>query len=147
MLKAAATDRQQETYLRGGTDNADPSTSNFHGPRAMNDLTMQAIHSSLRGLSARQRSTADNISNLETPRYLANRVSFEDDLKNAIRRGNPIASEVNTRRSLAPTGVNGNNVNLDEETLSMIDTNLRYQLMVEAMNAKFRILRTAIRGN
>lgn len=113
----------------------------------MNDLTMQAIHSSLRGLSARQRSTADNISNLETPRYLANRVSFEDDLKNAIRRGNPIASEVNTRRSLGPTGVNGNNVNLDEETLSMIDTNLRYQLMVEAMNAKFRILRTAIRGN
>ncbi len=107
---------------------------------------MDAIHASLRGLAARQRAAADNVSNLETPRYLANRVSFEDSLRDALRAGDPMKSEVSTRRSRAATGVNGNNVNLDEETLGMIDTNLRYQLMVEAMNAKFRILRTSIKG-
>lgn len=112
----------------------------------MNDLTMNAIHASLRGLAARQRATADNVSNLETPRFLANKVSFEENLRDAMRRGNPLKNEIDTRRSTSPTGVNGNNVNLDEETLGMIDTNLRYQLMVEAMNAKFRILRTSIKG-
>ncbi|MCU1486490.1 MAG: flagellar biosynthesis protein FlgB, partial [Actinomycetia bacterium] len=39
---------------------------------------------------------------------------------------------------------NGNNVQLDDETLSLADTGLQYQLMVEAMNAKFGLLRTAI---
>ncbi len=112
----------------------------------MNDVTMNAIQASLRGLAARQRATADNIANLETPRYLANRVSFETSLRAALRTGDPTRTEVGTQRSMAPTGMNGNNVNLDEETLSMIDTNLRYQLMVEAMNAKFRLLRTSIKG-
>ncbi|MGC1513859.1 MAG: flagellar basal body rod C-terminal domain-containing protein [Acidimicrobiales bacterium] len=112
----------------------------------MSDLAMAAIHASLRGLAARQRAAADNVANLETPRYLANRVSFEDSLRTALRTGDPMRTEVSTQRSMAATGVNGNNVNLDEETLGMIDTNLRYQLMVEAMNAKFRILRTSIKG-
>ena len=40
--------------------------------------------------------------------------------------------------------MDGNNVNLDDETLTMTDTNLRYETMVDAMNTKFRILRTAI---
>lgn len=113
----------------------------------MNDLAMDTIHASLRGLAARQRALADNVSNLETPRYLANRVSFESSLRDAIQSGNPLDAEITTSRSLAPTGVDGNNVNLDDETLGMIDTNLRYQLMVEAMNTKFRILRTSIRGS
>ena len=51
-----------------------------------------------------------------------------------------------TSRSLEPTRTNGNNVNLDEETLSDVDTNLRYQLAVQAMTAKFQQLRIAIGG-
>ncbi len=111
----------------------------------MNDIAASTIHAALRGLSVRQRTIADNIANLETPGFLAGKVDFEDSLKNALS-GNGSTVEPRVSRSLAATNLAGNNVNLDEETLSMTDANLRYQTMVEAMNTKFRLLRTAITG-
>ena len=36
----------------------------------LEDLTTTALHSALDGLSQRQRTTADNISNIETPGFL-----------------------------------------------------------------------------
>lgn len=112
----------------------------------MNDITTDTLHSAMRGLAARQRVIADNIANIDTPGFLAGRVDFEAALRDAVTQGEPSAVQPASARSLAPTGVNGNNVNLDEETLANIDTGLRYQLVVEAMNAKFSLLRTAIGG-
>jgi flagellar basal-body rod protein FlgB len=112
----------------------------------MTDVTMAALHQALRGLSARQRTIADNIANLETPEFLAGRVDFESSLTAAMADGDPGATEVTSHRSLAPTGVNGNNVNLDQETLTMIETDLRYQMTSQAVSNKFGLLRSAIRG-
>src|SRR5215213_4138716 len=100
---------------------------------------MVALQSALKGLTTRQRVTADNIANVQTPGYLAGRVDFESSLRSAVASGSdtPQAAAAVTR-STAETRTDGNNVNLDDETVSMIDTNLRYQTMVEAMNAKFR---------
>lgn len=112
----------------------------------MNDLTTDTLHVALRGLSARQRVIADNIANMDTPGFLAGRVDFETSLRDALGAGDTAGVRPSTARSLAPTGVNGNNVNLDEETLSNIDTGMRYQLVVEAMSAKFSLLRTSIGG-
>lgn len=112
----------------------------------MNDLTTDTLHAALRGLAARQRVIADNVANIETPGFLAGRVDFEASLRDAIHSSDATAVRPSPLRSLAPTGVNGNNVNLDEETLANIDTNMRYQLAIEAMNAKFGLLRTAIGG-
>jgi len=41
--------------------------------------------------------------------------------------------------------ITGNNVSVDGETLSMVDTGLRYQLATESMNNKFRILHDSMR--
>jgi flagellar basal-body rod protein FlgB len=112
----------------------------------MHDVTMVALHQALRGLSARQRTIADNIANLDTPRFLAGRVDFESSLTQALAAGDPSRATVSSTRSLAPTDVNGNNVNLDEETLAMIETDLRYQVTSQAVSNKFRLLRTAIGG-
>ena len=112
----------------------------------MTDVTMTALHQALRGLSARQRTIADNIANLETPEFLAGRVDFESSLTAAMAGGDPAAAEITTERSLAPTGVNGNNVNLDQETLTLIETDLRYQMTSQAVSNKFGLLRTAIGG-
>lgn len=112
----------------------------------MHDVTSVALHQALRGLSARQRTIADNIANLETPQFLAGRVDFESSLTQALATGDPSRAFVASSRSMAPTGVNGNNVNLDEETLSMIETDLRYQVTSQAISNKFRLLRTAIGG-
>lgn len=112
----------------------------------MNDLTTETLHVALRGLAARQRVIADNVANMDTPGFLAGRVEFEASLRDALDAGSTAGVRPSTSRSMAPTGVNGNNVNLDEETLANIDTGLRYQVAIEAMNAKFSLLRTAIGG-
>jgi flagellar basal-body rod protein FlgB len=110
------------------------------------DLTTTALQVAVRGLSARQRALADNISNINTPDYLAKRVSFEQSLQSAIDGGNPAGAAVTTQTSLEPTEANGNNVNLDEETVSITDTGLKYQTSLEALSAKYQLLKTAI-GN
>lgn len=110
----------------------------------MNDITTDTLHTAMRGLAMRQRVIADNIANLDTPGFLAGRVEFEASLRDAVGAGDSVSVRPATVRSMAATGVNGNNVNLDEETLANIDTGLRYQMVVEAMNAKFSLLRTAI---
>lgn len=113
----------------------------------LDDVTTTALTTALRGLSLRQRVTADNVANIETPGFTAGRVDFESSLREALRDGrSPADSSPRVGRSAEPTRLDGNNVNLDEESLSMIQTNLRYTAAVEAMNGKFRMLRTAIKG-
>ncbi len=112
----------------------------------MNDLTMAALEDTLRGLALRQRVTADNIANVQTPGFLAGRVDFETSLRDAASAGMALPVQPSVSRSTEPTRIDGNNVNLDDETLSMVQSDLRYQTMLEGMNAKFRLLRTAIRG-
>jgi flagellar basal-body rod protein FlgB len=109
------------------------------------DFTMRAIQAGLDGLAARQRIIAQNVANADTPGYLAGRVDFEDSLRTAMADGAPEATQVSTHMSLAATGVNGNNVQVDEENISLIETGLRFQLATDAMNTKFRILRESMR--
>ena len=105
-----------------------------------------ALQSALDGLSLRQRAIADNVANIQTPGYHAKKVSFEDALSKAVGHGSG-AVQAQTARSLEPTRLDGNNVNLDEETLLNVDTNLRYQLATQAMSGEFSAMRTAIRGS
>jgi flagellar basal-body rod protein FlgB len=110
------------------------------------DITPAALHASLRGLAQRQRVTADNIANVNTPGFLAGRVDFESSLKGALRNGDtPAITGGTTLRSLEPTNTNGNNVNLDAETLIATETGLRYQLALNALDGKYNSLRTALR--
>jgi flagellar basal-body rod protein FlgB len=114
------------------------------------DVSSAALRVALTGLAQRQRVIANNISNVETPGFLAGRVQFEDALRSAVESGasgQQIGSlQPNTAKSLEPTRLNGNNVNLDHETLSNVDTNLRYQLVLRALDGKYSSLRTVIKG-
>lgn len=101
------------------------------------------LHSALRGLSLRQRTIADNIANIETPNFLAGRVDFETSLREAAAEG-VAAPAPSVARSLQPTRLNGNNVNLDEETVAAMETGLRYELTVQAMTNKLNSVRNAI---
>ncbi len=101
------------------------------------------LHTALRGLSLRQRTIADNIANIETPRFLAGKVDFESNLRAASAGQTALAAPA-VARSLEPTRINGNNVNLDTETVAAMETGMRYELTVTALNNKFNSLRTAI---
>lgn len=109
-------------------------------------ISYVALNSALDGLSLRQRVIADNIANIQTPGFTAGRVSFEDSLADAVDRGSG-AVTASVDRSLEPTRLDGNNVNLDTETLLNIDTVLRYQLATRAVDGEFSSLRTAMRSS
>ena len=113
----------------------------------MPDVTSVALHTALDGLQARQRAIADNIANINTPHYTANKVAFEASLERAVASGDARAaatSGITTAKSLEPTREDGNNVNLDEETISNISTGLSYQTVLSALNSKYSMLRTAM---
>lgn len=110
------------------------------------DATTTTLHAALNGLAQRQRVTADNISNVNTPGFLAGRVDFESSMRGALRNGDsPAMSGGTTARSLEPTNTNGNNVHLDAETLIATETGLRYQLALNALDGKYNTLRTSLR--
>jgi flagellar basal-body rod protein FlgB len=107
-------------------------------------VTSVALNSALDGLALRQRVIADNVANIQTPGFLAGRVAFEDSLAAAVSGGSGAVTP-SVARSLAPTREDGNNVNLDSQTLANIDTNLRYQLATQAISGTFSGIRAAIR--
>jgi flagellar basal-body rod protein FlgB len=108
------------------------------------DVTVDAIRSALNGLALRQRVIADNIANVNTPGYHAKKVEFENALAGAVENRSG-STDATVRTSLEPTRLDGNNVNLDHETLANVDTGLRYQLMLRAMDGKFGLLRDSLR--
>ena len=112
----------------------------------LESVTSVALASAMDALSLRQRTIANNIANINTPNYQAKRVSFEEALAASVRNGNGQAAP-SVEASLEPTQLNGNNVNLDIETLSNIDTVLRYQFASRAVNGEFTALRAAMRTN
>ena len=109
-------------------------------------VTTAALTSALDGLALRQRTIANNIANVNTPGYQAQRVSFEDALAQSVRDGDG-HSAASTARSLEPTRLDGNNVNLDTETVSNIDTVLRYQFAAQAVAGADSSMRAALRTN
>lgn len=109
-------------------------------------ITTQALTSALDSLAERQRAIANNIANVNTPGYLSKRVLFERELAASVADGDGTVS-ARVVDSLEPTKLNGNNVNLDTETLSNIDTVLRYQFAARAVEGAFSGVRTAMRSN
>lgn len=116
------------------------------GRPVITDSTMTTLHAALAGLAQRQRVTADNVANIDTPGFLAGRTDFESALKNEIAGGETaVVGQSAVSQSLDPTRTDGNNVNLDTETMIATETGLRYQLAINALDGKYSLLRSALR--
>jgi flagellar basal-body rod protein FlgB len=113
---------------------------------AISDLTIRSIQEAMRGLGTQRRTIAHNVANSETPGYLAKRVSFQESLAQAIGSGRPESMRTTLDESIVPPNQTGNNVSVDEEFVDLTENQLAQQLAVEALNAKYRLLRTAITG-
>lgn len=113
---------------------------------AISDVATRALGRALDGLDARQGAIASNVANVETPGYQARIVRFEDDLRLAMRAGDPMSSSIEVDRSVAATRLNGNNVNLDMELMESSQTVLAQRLITQSLASKYSMLRTAISG-
>ena len=108
------------------------------------DLTLDTISAGLEGLNLRRQMSEDAVANMETPGYVAGKVDFESQLARAVDSGDPKSFNPSVSATSNPALPNGNNVDVAKELTTQSDTALRHQLLVEAANAKFRLLRTVI---
>jgi len=117
------------------------------GSRMLESTTLRTLQTALDGLMARERATSDNIANVNTPYYTARQVSFEDSLRRAVDSGqDPATAGFTTSYTDAPGSLTGNNVDLDTETVTAMQTSLRYDLALRATGDQFSLLRTAARA-
>jgi flagellar basal-body rod protein FlgB len=121
-------------------------------PFAVTDAVSQVLASALDGVSLRQRVTADNIANLDTPGFRASSVDFETQLKAAIDDGSFTEGQgadqvtATTVPTDTPVGANGNNVDLRKETMSAVQSQYQYQILTRAVNDRFNLVKTAAAG-
>jgi flagellar basal-body rod protein FlgB len=110
------------------------------------DTTTAAVEWALSAESERQRVSANNIANVNTPGFKSSRVAFEDSLAQAIGDGRPLEAETTRSRANTFASQDGNDVSLEEETNILTQSGIHYDALVQAFNFKVNSLRTAIGG-
>lgn len=112
------------------------------------DPVALALRSALDGLSLRQRVSADNVANMDTPGFIASSVDFESSLTTALRGREPMARPVepSVTRSTAAPGPDGNNVDLATETMTAMQATFQYQLLARAVGDRHALVTSAIGG-
>ncbi|WP_273831728.1 flagellar basal body rod protein FlgB [Guptibacillus sedimenti] len=124
--------------------------------------SIKPLEQALNASMVQQRTITSNISNVDTPNYKRQTVSFQDNLQEATRnlqsyKSNPkhvpFSNEKNSLNPVVKTDQrtvnqsNGNNVDMDIEMAELAKNQLWYNAMVEKTNSQFRDLQTAIRGS
>lgn len=110
-----------------------------------NDITSVTLNAAVAGLSERQRVSAHNIANIETPGFHASRVTFEDSLASAVSRHEPDSAVIGQTPTNAPPGVKGNNVNLESELVVATETGLQQKLITGTITTRFGWMQTVSR--
>lgn len=121
-------------------------------------ITSALMKRALDGTWQRQKAISANIANHETPGYKAVKISFEDALKNEVRRvGNLHNTDIYGKMaSIDRTEIkryhdhsgseraDGNNVNLDAENIQMAKVQIQYQFLTKKVSDYYSRLRYAI---
>jgi flagellar basal-body rod protein FlgB len=130
------------------------------------NVGLRAISMALDGLSMRQRVTANNIANIDTPGYKAQRVGFEAQLRRALRGEDDGGLSLSTtdtdhlggaaaeRAALITVDHENNdlrndtnNVDIDLEMTTLAETSLRYQALSQMAGSRFASLKSIVRDS
>lgn len=111
--------------------------------------TMQMLQGYLKVTSDRQQLITSNIANVDTPGYQTKDLNFQSALQQAVNQGNGLHLEPTSIQVKGlPERPDGNNVNVDRESMLLSETQLQYQLGVQLIKDEFHRLLTAIKdGN
>lgn len=105
-----------------------------------------ALGRALDAVALRQRVNANNIANVMTPGFRAQKVEFEQALAGALAGGDPTSAQASIVETGAGAREDGNNVELEVEQGSLLRSGLQYQAVAQAVSFKDALLRTAIKG-
>ena len=109
------------------------------------DTTQIALQTAMRGEWMRQTLETNNIANANTPGYQRETLSFQGALKNALDSGQSPEQVALSPQTEASTGdVEGNGVNIDQESAALSENGLEYDAIVQVMGTRDDILRSAM---
>lgn len=110
-------------------------------------------------LWSRQSVTLNNIANVDTPGFKSRYVTFEEELGRRIQgagEGTAVPSRIarsidSTRAGIQTTWgestrLDGNNVDMDQEQVSLVRTAYEYQYMLSSINNDINRLRNAAKS-
>lgn len=102
----------------------------------------QLLAKSMDAYSLRQKVTATNIANADTPGYKRHEVYFEEALNEAMQTSG-MSGAKDTNPSIVVTD---QNVILEEELIEQADTQLRFQAVTKALRHHYSLVRNGITG-
>ena len=110
---------------------------------------LQLLQGYLKVTSDRQQLVASNIANVDTPGYQTKDINFQTAMQQAMYQGNGLHLEpASVTVDGLPERPDGNNVNVDRESMLLAQTQLQYQMGVQLIKDEFHRLLTAIKdGN
>jgi len=111
--------------------------------------SIQTLQGYLKVVSDRQQLVVSNMANIDTPGYHTQDLDFQGAMQQVMNSGGDVRLEPVSRELPGlPERPDGNNVNIDRESLLLSQTQLQYQLGVQLVKGAFHQLLTAIKeGN
>ena len=112
--------------------------------------TAQLLDEMIRAATLRHKVLARNIANIDTPGYRPMDVRFSEELRFASETGGSPVPVVRANMTADPAGgagrYDGNAVDLDRQMAKMAENALWHNAMIQFLNSRMNLLRTAIRG-
>ena len=126
------------------------------------DQTPLVLKKGLDFQSARNLMISTNISNMETPNYIANEINLEKQLQEFIKSGDQLQMKSTNNKHFGPSNdglktmepqpfelndpskSNGNNVNVDKEMGKLAENQIMYTAFIQLMMKRGATVRSAV---
>jgi flagellar basal-body rod protein FlgB len=106
---------------------------------------LQQLSGFLELTNQRQQLIASNMANVDTPGYHTKDLNFRSAMQQVVSDGSVDIEPASREETGLPERPDGNNVNIDRESLLLSQTQLQYQMGVQLIKAEFHKLLTAIK--
>ncbi len=107
--------------------------------------TLDLLQGYLNVTSDRQQLIASNMANVDTPGYHTKDIDFHSAMQQVVSRDEAQPEPASMEVTNLPERPDGNNVNIDRESMMLSETQLQYQMGVELIKSEFHTLYTAMK--
>ena len=113
---------------------------------ATGDSMLNLLQGYLQVTTNRQQLITTNVANVDTPGYHTRDINFQAAMQAAMDQSEgPKLEPASLDVQGLPERPDGNNVNIDRESMLLSETQLQYQIGVQLVKSEFHTLLTAIK--
>ena len=106
---------------------------------------IQMLQGYLKVATDRQQLIATNMANVDTPGYHTKDIDFQATMREVMSQDGSRVDPASKDVMDLPERPDGNNVNIDRESMMLSETQLQYQVGVQLIKSEFHRMLTAIK--